>query len=76
MVADDDVVGPARGSCAGGPSASRYFLMVRIPNSRSIALSDIPLRLAFWIAFHLSLCRNVGLCGEVQGNRVLSEEYF
>ena len=49
MVSDDDVVGPAQGCCVGGPSAARYFLMVAlwIPNSRSIALSDIPLRLAF-----------------------------
>ena len=49
MVSDDDVVGPAQGCCVGGRSASRYFLMVAlwIPNSRSIALSDIPLRLAF-----------------------------
>ena len=44
MVSDDDVVGPAQGRRVGGPWASRYFLMVAlwIPNSRSIALSDIP----------------------------------
>ena len=49
MVSDVDPVGPAQGCCVGGPSAARYFLMVAlwIPNSRSIALSDIPLRLAF-----------------------------
>ena len=41
------------------------MVLLWIPNSRSIARSDIPLRLAFWIAFHRSLCRNVGLCGEV-----------
>ena len=41
------------------------MVLLWIPNSRSIDLSEIPLRLAFWIAFHLSLCRNVGLCGEV-----------
>ena len=46
---DEDVVGPAQGRRVGGPSASRYFLTVAlwIPNSRSIARSDIPLRLAF-----------------------------
>ena len=49
MVSDEDVVGPAQGRCVGGPSASRYFLTVAlwIPNSRSIARSDISLRLAF-----------------------------
>ena len=49
MVSDDDGVGPAQGRRVGGPSASRYFLTVAlwIPNSRSIARSDIPLRLAF-----------------------------
>ena len=49
MVSDVDPVGPAQGCCVGGLSAARYFLMVAlwIPNSRSIALSDIPLRLAF-----------------------------
>ena len=49
MVSDEDVVGPAQGRRVGGPSASRYFLTVAlwIPNSRSIARSDIPLRLAF-----------------------------
>ena len=46
MVSDDDGVGPAQGRRVGGPSASRYFLTVAlwIPNSRSIARSDIPLR--------------------------------
>ena len=49
MVSDDDSVGPAQGRRFGGPSASRYFLTVAlwIPNSRSIARSDIPLRRAF-----------------------------
>ena len=49
MVSNDDVVEPAQGCRVGGPSAARYFLMVAlwIPNSRSIALSDIPLRMAF-----------------------------
>ena len=49
MVSDDDVVGAARDCCVGGLSASRYFLIVAlwIPNSRSIARSDNPLRLAF-----------------------------
>ena len=49
MVSDEDVVGPAQGRRVGGPSAFRYFLTVAlwIPNSRSIARSDIPLRLAF-----------------------------
>ena len=44
-VSDDDLVGPARDRSAGGPRASRYFLMLAlwIPNSRSIARSDIPL---------------------------------
>ena len=36
-----------------------------IPNARSIARSDIPLRLAFGIAFHLSLWRKVGLRAKV-----------
>ena len=47
---------PAWSCRVGEPSASMYFLMVAlwIPNSRSIARSDMPLRLAFWIAFHLS----------------------
>ena len=46
MVPDDDVVEPARETGVGGPSASRYFLMVAlfIPNSRSIARNDIPMR--------------------------------
>ena len=49
MVSDDDFVGPAWDCRVGGPSASRYFLMVAlwIPNSPSIARRDIPLRLAF-----------------------------
>ena len=49
MVSDDDVEGPSQACRVGGLSAARYFLMVAlwIPNSRSIALSDIPLRLAF-----------------------------
>ena len=49
MVSDDDANGTARDCRVGGPSASMYFLMVPlwIPNSRSIARSDIPLRLAF-----------------------------
>ena len=49
MVSDADVVGPARGGRGGGPIESRYFLTVPlwIPKSRSIALSDIPLRRAF-----------------------------
>ena len=38
-----------------------------IPNSRSIARSDIPLRLGFLIAFQLSLWRDVGLRPEVAG---------
>ena len=68
MVSGDDVAGPA-GSCrVRGPSAFKYFLMVLlwIPNSRSIARSDIPLCLAFWIAFHLSFWRNVGFRGEAE----------
>ena len=49
MVSDDDVVGPAQGRRVGGSLASRYFLMVAlwIPNSRSIARSDILLPRAF-----------------------------
>ena len=49
MVSDDGVAGPTQGRRVGGPWASRYFLTVAlwIPNSRSIARSDIPLRLAF-----------------------------
>ena len=49
MVSDDDVVGPAQCRRVGGPSEPKYFLMVDlwILNSRSVALSDIPLRLAF-----------------------------
>ena len=49
MVSDVGVAGPTQGRCDGGPSESRYFLTVAlwIPNSRSTALSDIPLRLAF-----------------------------
>ncbi len=49
IVSDEDVVGPAQGRRVGGPSASRYFLTVAlwIPNSRSIARSDIPLAPGF-----------------------------
>ena len=49
MVSDDDVEGPSQACRVGGLSAARHFLMVAlwIPNSRSIALSDIPSRLAF-----------------------------
>ena len=49
MVSSDDVAGAARDCRVGGPSVSMYFLMVAlwIPNSRSIARSDIPLPLAF-----------------------------
>ena len=32
-----------------------------MPNSRSIARSDMPLRRAFWTAFHLSLCPSLPL---------------
>ena len=47
MVSDDDVGGPARYCTVGGLSVARYCLMVAlwIPNSRSIARRDIPLRL-------------------------------
>ena len=67
MVSDDDAVRPARDCCVGGASAFRYLLVVLrwIPNSRSIARSDIPLRRAFGIAFHLSPWRKVGLRAEV-----------
>ena len=66
MVTDDDVEEITRRCCVGGPSASTYFLIVLlwIPSSRSIARSDIPLRLAFRIAFHRSFWRNVGLRAE------------
>ena len=50
MVSDDGVAATTARVCPfGGPSASMYFFMVAlwIPNSRSIARSDIPLRLAF-----------------------------
>ena len=49
MGSGDDIAGAARDCRVGGPSVSMYFLMVAlwIPNSRSIARSDIPLRLAF-----------------------------
>ena len=50
MVSDDGVVEHTRGCRVGRrPSASTYFLIVAlwIPNSRSIARSDIPLRRAF-----------------------------
>ena len=49
MVSDVDVTGSVLGLRVGGPSEPRYFLIVDlwIPKSRSIALSDIPLRLAF-----------------------------
>ena len=62
----DDVVGPAQDRRVGGPAASRNLLIVPrwIPNSRSIALNDIPLRLAFRIAFHRSFWRKVGLRAE------------
>ena len=48
-VSDVDAVRTGRDRRPGGPSASMYFLMVAlwIPNSLSIARSDIPLRLAF-----------------------------
>ena len=67
MVTDDDVEEPTRRCRVGGLSASTYFLIVLlwIPSSRSIARSDIPLRRAFRIAFHLSLWRKVGLRAEV-----------
>ena len=66
MVTDDDVEEITRRCRVGRPSASTYFLMVPrwIPNSRSIARRDIPLRLAFRIAFHRSFWRNVGLRAE------------
>ena len=66
MVTDDDVEKPTRGCRVGGPSASTCFLIVLlwIPNSRSIARSDIPLRLVIRIAFHRSFWRNVGLRAE------------
>ena len=56
MVSDEDVEETTRDCRVGGPSASRYFLIVPlwIPISRSIDRSDIPRRLAFCIAFHLS----------------------
>ena len=56
MVSDADAVGAARDCRVGGPSASRYLLMVPlwIPNYRSIARSDNLLRRAFRIAFHRS----------------------
>ena len=48
-VLDVDAVRAGRDRRPGGPSASMYFLMVAlwIPNSLSIARSDIPLRMAF-----------------------------
>ena len=48
-VSDVDAVRTGRDRRPGGPSASMYFLMVAlwIPNSLSIARSDIPLRLVF-----------------------------
>ena len=66
MVTDDDVEEPTRRCRVGGSSASTYFLIVLlwIPNSRSIARRDIPLRRAFRIAFHRSFWRNVGLRAE------------
>ena len=66
MVTDDDVEETTRRCRVGRPSASTYFLMVPrwIPNSGSIARRDIPLRLAFRIAFHRSFWRNVGLRAE------------
>ncbi len=49
LVSDVDAVRAGRDRRPGGPSASMYFLMVDlwIPNSLSIARSDIPLRLTF-----------------------------
>ena len=49
MVPGDGVAGAARDCRVGGLSVSMYLLMVAlwIPNSRSIARSDIPLPLAF-----------------------------
>ena len=56
MVSDVSEMGTVRDRRLGGPPASRYLLVVDlwIPNSRSIARSDMPLRLAFCTAFHLS----------------------
>ena len=67
MVPDVGVAGPIRDCRVGGPSAPRYFLTVArlMRNSRSIALNDIPLRLAFRIAFLRSFWRKVGLRAEV-----------
>ena len=50
-------VGPPGMVAMGEPRRRGIFLMVPpwIPNFHSIARSDIPLRRAFWIAFHLSL---------------------
>ena len=61
IVPDVGDIGTVRECRFGGPPAPRYFLMVDlwIPNSRSIARSDMPLRLAFWTAFHLSLCSRI-----------------
>ena len=57
MVSDVDEMGTVRVRRFGGPPVSRYLLMVDlwIPNSRSIARSDMPLRRTFWTAFHRSL---------------------
>ena len=65
MVPDVGDMGTVRERRFGGPPAPRYFLMVDlwIPNSRSIARNDMPLRLAFWTAFHRSFWRKVGLRG-------------
>ena len=65
MVTDDDVEEPTRRCRVGGLSASTYFLIVLlwIPSSRSIARSDIPLRLAFRIAFPPLLLEECRLAG-------------
>ena len=49
LVSDDDLVGPARDRRAGGPCASRYFLMLAlwIPNSRSITRNGSRLNRVF-----------------------------
>ena len=69
MVSDVDEIGTVRDSRLGGPPASRYLLMVDlwIPSSRSMARSDMPLRLAFCTTFHRSFWRKVGLRGATVG---------
>ena len=80
MVSDDYAVGAARDCRVGGPSASRYLLMVLLwsPNSRSIAQSDILLAPRFLnrlpsLPLQEGRLARGGGCGLVGSGRAVSD---